>query len=162
MFAHLASILPYEQQACHRGEYPQRQPTNSAQPQFLENEHQCPGSLLSGNSLLKGTNAGFDLPTAFVGTATIFDYTLGATIEEQLEPGPPTVGPSDPSGTQRVSFDSTRLPMLAAALQAAPEMIAGNRSKGFEAGVQLILAGLRAAKREQRRPGVDAPRKGER
>jgi TetR/AcrR family tetracycline transcriptional repressor len=91
------------------------------------------------------TNAGFDLPTAFMSIVTIFDYTLGATIEEQLEPIHPITNPHDQTGPQRGSFDPVRLPMLTAALQAAPEMSAG-RSKGFEAGVQLILAGMRAAK----------------
>ncbi len=90
------------------------------------------------------TNAGFDLRVALVGTVAIFDYTLGATIEEQLEPAYSRAVGSDTSGAGRNPFDAARLPMLTRALNEMPDL-AGNRARGFEEGVQLILAGMRAS-----------------
>lgn len=91
------------------------------------------------------TTAGFDLQAALVSVVTLFDYTLGAAFEEQLEPIAVRTDESDLSRLQGPSIDPARLTMLRAALQAAPDL-AGNRAGGFEAGVQLILAGIRAAR----------------
>jgi hypothetical protein len=49
------------------------------------------------------------------------------------------------TAAKNLSNGAARLAMLIAALQASPELV-GNRAAGFEAGAQLIIAGIRAAR----------------
>jgi TetR/AcrR family transcriptional regulator, tetracycline repressor protein len=112
------------------------------------------GAELAGSDLLVAldlalrvlTERGFTLHAALVGTVTIFDYTLGAAFEEQAEPAHlATTSTSEPKALWNV-LDPIRLPMLAAVLDGAADRFAGDRGMGFEAGLQLILAGMRATK----------------
>lgn len=90
------------------------------------------------------TAAGFELRLALLSVVTLFDFTLGATFEEQAEPSHRLTGRHNKSGTLRTFPDPTRLPLLTAALQEIDEAVTGDRSPGFEAGVHLILAGMLA------------------
>lgn len=85
--------------------------------------------------------AGFDLRGALGGVVTLLNYTLGAAFEEQAEPLQTLTHRTDQS-----VLDPERLPMLAAVFNDDADAASGNRTVGFEAGVQLILAGMRAAK----------------
>jgi TetR/AcrR family tetracycline transcriptional repressor len=115
------------------------------------------GANLAHSAMLDGLDlalrvlreAGFAGRDAFVGVLTIFDYTLGATFEEQAEPtraaaaAPPDAAVSE---ALRASIDSKRLPTLAAVLdEVAGQAPDHDRALGFEGGLQLILAGMRAA-----------------
>lgn len=92
------------------------------------------------------TDAGFDLRVAFRGVVTTLDYTLGATFEEQAEPLHTLTNRIDQLGSLRDMLDLERLPMLTAVLSDAADAAGADRAIGFEAGVQLILAGMRATK----------------
>jgi TetR/AcrR family tetracycline transcriptional repressor len=106
---------------------------------------------LSQRDLLSGLDqalrlllaAGFELVTAYYGVQALFDYTLGATFEEQADP--------QPASERYVALQgvdvATPLPMLMAALtEITRRSQAGDTMDAFEAGVQLILAGLHATR----------------
>lgn len=83
--------------------------------------------------------AGFDLRTALVSMITIFDFTVGSAFEEQGEP------PSDGDrGAAPGKFAD--LPLVSTALVEAADRTLHNHMFTFEAGLQLILAGMRAAR----------------
>ncbi len=90
--------------------------------------------------------AGFRSSDALIGLVTIFDYTTGATFEEQGDPRAEVVAPEadvSVSGQLRSVIDVERLPNLAAALEEHVRVRPGNRrADGFEDGVRLILAGM--------------------
>ncbi len=115
------------------------------------------GADLTGSAILTALDralhalraAGFPSGVALVGALAVVNYTLGAAFEEQAEPRYPASdgGPARPKPL-RAAIDPDRLPALAAALadvaRDAPE--AGHDpAAGFEGGLQLILAGMRAA-----------------
>lgn len=83
-------------------------------------------------------DAGFPLRQAFVGVITLFDYTVGSAIEEQAEPSAHAGAPPEQL--------SETLPMLQAALRDIANVDASDRTFGFEAGLRLILAGLRSTR----------------
>lgn len=89
--------------------------------------------------------AGFTFRTALVSTITLFDYTLGAAFEEQTEPAQGTTGPSEPQHHSAL-FTSRQLSTLTlASAEGATEFIQ-DRNAGFEAGLELIFAGMQARK----------------
>jgi TetR/AcrR family tetracycline transcriptional repressor len=106
--------------------------------------------------------AGFRSSDALIGLITIFDYTTGATFEEQGDPRAEvgtTEADASVSGQLRSVLDAGRLPNLAAALEEHVRERPGNRrADGFEAGVRLILAGmalkLRQNERNAKTPGT--------
>jgi TetR/AcrR family tetracycline transcriptional repressor len=90
------------------------------------------------------TAAGFDLRTALVSVVAIFDYALGAAFEEQTDPTLIIRHRDDTLGSP--SFDTARLPLLAAALGKIAATPAGAPPLGFQGGLDLILAGMAAKK----------------
>lgn len=80
------------------------------------------------------TAAGFDVQTAFAGVLAVFDYTLGATFEAQTEP--------DVGAVARLSgaLQPAKFPLLTKVLTRKTPASAS----GFDAGLQLVLDGLRA------------------
>ncbi len=91
-------------------------------------------------------NAGFERRLAFASIVTIFDYALGATFEGQAEPTHTLTGAGDKSGAIQAIINPERLPALAAALSEVSEAASGERTLGFEMDIQLILAGMQAAR----------------
>lgn len=83
--------------------------------------------------------AGFDIQQALAGMVTVFDYTIGSAFEEQAEQNRQGVGEE-----AQTLPDPASLPVLATILQ---QMGSGNdpsRTRGFEVGLALIVAGLHA------------------
>ncbi len=88
--------------------------------------------------------AGFDPLTALTGIFTLFDYTLGAVFEEQENPNRHVPGRSDAPALQS-QFVASRFPTLAATMDCiACAAVSDLAHAGFEAGVRLVLDGLRA------------------
>jgi TetR/AcrR family tetracycline transcriptional repressor len=87
---------------------------------------------------------GFPVHEALVGILALFDYTLGATIEEQTDPAYPSTGEDiNVSQALRHEIDVERLPLLARALEENARRATGSgRSEMFESGVRLLLAGM--------------------
>ena len=80
------------------------------------------------------TAAGFDVQTAFAGVLAVFDYTLGATFEAQTEPD------TDAAARLSESLQPAKFPLLTKVMTKKTPASAS----GFDAGLQLVLAGLRA------------------
>ena len=117
------------------------------------------GADLTGSELLVAfdrsvrvlTGAGFSPRAALTNTVTIFDYTLGATFEEQTEPPHPLDEATQEPKMLRSVLDPARLPALCAALAQTAEDAAQIRSTGFEEGLHILLAGIRAVKMDELR-----------
>lgn len=92
---------------------------------------------------------GFASSDALIGILAIFDYTLGATYEEQADPFPPPDA-ADPIAISELlhsTLDTARLPNLVAALGTlAREHPGHSRAHGFAGGLRLILAGMAATR----------------
>lgn len=90
------------------------------------------------------TDAGFEGYDALIGILALFDYTLGATLEEQADP----VRNAPPS--ERPAQGPSQAPKLAALL--AMLATTGDGETTFEGGVRLLLDGLatRQNKRDTR------------
>jgi len=107
---------------------------------------------LSGSDLLTTqemalrvlTAAGFDLRAALVSVVAIFDYALGAAFEDQTDPTHTTLRSDD--AARNGSLDTTRSPMMGAALDAISTSGEGGPTLGFKGGLDLILAGMAATK----------------
>jgi AcrR family transcriptional regulator len=92
-------------------------------------------------------DAGFTAGDALFGILAVFDYTMGATFEQQSDPvygiAPPELAAQRPPIRERVAALS--LPTLAAVLE---ELYPGGRepvfTESFERGLALILDGLRS------------------
>ena len=86
------------------------------------------------------TTAGFTLPEAICGLATIYYYTVGFTIEEQaVYPRPGEHNPQYDSAKRAERIDSAKFPLA----QAAGAELFSDFDQHFEQGLQLIIAGLR-------------------
>jgi TetR/AcrR family transcriptional regulator, tetracycline repressor protein len=88
------------------------------------------------------TAAGFDLRTALVSVVAIFDYTLGATFEEQADPDYFTTNRSSVLRSHLLSRDPARFPHLAAALDEITATATHDPQVGFKGGLRLLLAGM--------------------
>ncbi|HEX8032208.1 MAG TPA: TetR/AcrR family transcriptional regulator C-terminal domain-containing protein [Ktedonobacterales bacterium] len=107
------------------------------------------GARLSQRGLLLGLDQalqllqghGFEPAMAFHAIRTVFDYTLGSVFEEQADQ---LRSSARIESVQRVN-ETEPLPALMAALgEIARRDQAGEAAEGFEAGLQFIIAGLRA------------------
>src|SRR5262249_29619389 len=106
-------------------------------------------------------DAGFGIRRALIGVITIFDYTLGATFEEQAEP--PRIhsdqgrshrhGHGDTANSAEPEplgspIDPERFPALVAGMKELNLESTTDRAVGFEAGLELILSGMCAKQLE--------------
>lgn len=90
--------------------------------------------------------AGFSPAHSLSGMLTVFAYTYGAAFDAQADPFDPPAS-THPGGfvALRAVLDPARVPVLAATLEAVAREAPGyDRTTEFEAGLQLILAGLRS------------------
>jgi TetR/AcrR family transcriptional regulator, tetracycline repressor protein len=85
-------------------------------------------------------DAGFSVRDAARGFPTLYHYVVGFTIEEQARTGSAYVD-ENPYETDELAFDRERFPLAA---QAAPDLFDSRSDRGFEEGLQVILAGLQA------------------
>lgn len=92
------------------------------------------------------TAAGFDLRTALVSVVAIFDYTLGATFEEQTDPDHPTMNSLTALRSRLLSLDPVRFPHLVAALDEISKIARNDPHVGFNGGIRLLLAGMMTTK----------------
>jgi AcrR family transcriptional regulator len=92
------------------------------------------------------TNAGFDLRTALVSVVAIFDYTLGATFEEQADPDHGAVNRSSALRGHLLSLDPALFPHLTAALSDITATTTDDLLESFKGGIRLFLAGMAATK----------------
>jgi TetR/AcrR family transcriptional regulator, tetracycline repressor protein len=92
------------------------------------------------------TAAGFDVRTALVSLVAIFDYTLGATFEEQADPDPTAMNRPPLLRAHILTLDPARFPHLAAALGEIMATEPADPNLGFKGGIRLLLAGMAAAK----------------
>jgi TetR/AcrR family tetracycline transcriptional repressor len=86
--------------------------------------------------------AGFDVRTALVSIVAIFDYTLGATFEEQTDPDQTTHSRTTVLRDHLLSLDPARFPQLAVALSEIIAAEASDANVGFKGGIRLLLAGM--------------------
>ena len=90
-------------------------------------------------ALRKFTDAGFALPEAISGLATIYYYTVGFTIEEQaIYPRPGERNPQYDPDKRAERIDSAKFPL---ALAAGAALFSGFDER-FEQGLQIIIRGL--------------------
>jgi TetR/AcrR family tetracycline transcriptional repressor len=84
-------------------------------------------------------DAGYSLQTAAEAIVTLVSYTTGSVIEEQAR-----IGLDYPENPYRHNtVDAERFPLSA---QALPAMFNPNADAGFEAGLRMVLAGIRATR----------------
>lgn len=88
------------------------------------------------------TAAGFDVRTALVSIVAIFDYTLGATFEEQTDPAQNAHSRTAVLRDHLRSLGPACFPHLAAALGEITETEASDPNLGFKGGIRLLLAGM--------------------
>ncbi|GAA3121981.1 TetR/AcrR family transcriptional regulator C-terminal domain-containing protein [Streptosporangium carneum] len=88
-------------------------------------------------------DAGFPLRDAARAFPALLHYTVGFTIEEQARTGA-AYGEDNPYGTERfaASLDAERFPLTA---QALDDLFDADSDAGFEYGLRILLAGMRAA-----------------
>jgi TetR/AcrR family tetracycline transcriptional repressor len=87
---------------------------------------------------------GFDAPIAATGVIVVTNYVLGNTFEAQADPSALHPGTDDTSSSaKRPAFDERRFPRIAALLHATDARSPAEASVIFEAGLSLILDGLR-------------------
>jgi len=112
------------------------------------------GANLSGSEIVRVLDdavrvlrdAGFDALAALNATLTISAFTLGTVLDAQLDPYRAVDPRPDASGALHGGVDSARYPALAAALGEVARASTGeDRATSFDAGLRLILAGIRAA-----------------
>jgi AcrR family transcriptional regulator len=90
-------------------------------------------------SLRKLVDAGFSLRDAVCGFSTVYNYTVGFTIEEQaVHPLPGKPNEQYDLGRRAKRIDGERFPL---ALAAGEEVFTGFDDR-FERGVQLIISGM--------------------
>lgn len=92
------------------------------------------------------TTAGFDLRTALVSVVAIFDYTLGAAFEEQMDPDHTTMDRTTALRSHLLSLDPARFPYLVAGLDEITKTAIDDPHIGFKGGIRLLLAGMVATK----------------
>ena len=97
-------------------------------------------------------DAGFSALAALNATLTVSAYTLGSVLDAQLDPYR-TVDPRpEASGVLHGGVEAGRYPALANALGEVARVSTGqDRTAAFEAGLQIILAGIAATLRVQER-----------
>ena len=87
-------------------------------------------------------DAGFSPRDAASSFPTLFHYAIGFTIEEQARGGAAYAGRNPYQGKKAAeSLDTQRFPLTA---QASVNLFEADTDAGFEAGLQVIVAGLRA------------------
>ncbi|MGW6277169.1 TetR/AcrR family transcriptional regulator C-terminal domain-containing protein [Kribbella sp. NPDC055071] len=84
-------------------------------------------------------DAGFTLEDAARGFPVVYHYTIGFTIEEQARTGADYKGENPYTSTPLTT--STRYPLTT---QAGPHLFESRTDQAFEAGLQVILTGLKA------------------
>jgi AcrR family transcriptional regulator len=90
-------------------------------------------------SLRKLVDAGFSLRDAVCGFTTVYNYTVGFTIEEQaVQPLPGERNPQYDLGQRANRIDGQKFPLALA----AGEEVFTNFDDRFERGLRLILSGL--------------------
>jgi TetR/AcrR family tetracycline transcriptional repressor len=113
---------------------------NLAQPDLLQRLDQTLALLHT---------AGFDAVTAFQTITTVFSYTLGKVFEEQNDP---RLGIARFDAVQSLHQDISIPRLFLAVEQVMARNPAEAASEGFEWGLRLIIAGLRAT---QEAPATD-------
>jgi TetR/AcrR family tetracycline transcriptional repressor len=97
---------------------------------------------------------GFDARTAAAGVVAITNYVLGNTFEAQADPAALHAGKDDTRLSPMMpAIDEARFPQIAALLHTTDVLSPASADMIFEAGLSLILDGLRtklAQEREQR------------
>jgi TetR/AcrR family tetracycline transcriptional repressor len=93
---------------------------------------------------------GFSQVTSFHAIKTIFDYTIGSVFEEQTDP---QLASARLANIQQVN-ETEPLPTLTATLAEIVEQHQANETgDSFEAGLHIIILGLRATRIISGRPG---------
>ena len=91
-------------------------------------------------------DAGFSALAALNATLTISAYTLGSVLDAQLDPYRAVDPHPEASGMLHGGVEAGQYPALASALGEVARVSTGqDRTATFEAGLQIILAGIRAS-----------------
>jgi TetR/AcrR family tetracycline transcriptional repressor len=103
------------------------------------------------NALKTLHDAGFSALAALNATLTISAYTLGSVLDAQLDPFRSVDPRLEASGMLHGGVDPVRYPALASALGEVARVSTGqDRTAAFEAGLQIILAGIGAGAPSQK------------
>jgi hypothetical protein len=90
-------------------------------------------------------DAGFGALAALNATLTISAYTLGSVLDAQLDPYRAVDPHPEASGMLHGGVEAGQYPALASALGEVARVSTGqDRTAAFEAGLQIILAGIGA------------------
>jgi TetR/AcrR family tetracycline transcriptional repressor len=90
-------------------------------------------------------DAGFSALAALNATLTVSAYTMGSVLDAQLDPYRAVDPRPEASGMLHGGVDPERYPALAGALGEVARVSTGqDRTAAFEAGLQIILAGIGA------------------
>lgn len=101
-------------------------------------------------------NAGFDGSTAAAGVITVIHFILGNVFESQADPSSRVDGEDEQSPhAPIVPFDGERFPRIAAAIHTSGGPSPASAEAQFEAGLSLILDGLRANLAQERSTGTN-------
>ncbi|HEX3269499.1 MAG TPA: TetR/AcrR family transcriptional regulator C-terminal domain-containing protein [Ktedonobacterales bacterium] len=97
------------------------------------------------DALRRLQDAGFSALAALNATLTISAYTMGSVLDAQLDPYRAVDPRPEASGVLHGGVDAERYPALAGALGEVARVSTGqDRTAAFEAGLQIILAGIGA------------------
>ncbi|HEX6481629.1 MAG TPA: TetR/AcrR family transcriptional regulator C-terminal domain-containing protein [Ktedonobacteraceae bacterium] len=100
-------------------------------------------------------NAGFDENTATGGVITVIHFILGNVFQVQADPSSRVDGEDEQSPhAPMVPFDEERFPRIAAVLHTSGVPSQASAEVQFEAGLSLILDGLRANLAKERSNGT--------
>ena len=95
-------------------------------------------------------DAGFSALAALNATLVVSAYTMGSVLDAQLDPYRAVDPRPEASGVLHGGVEAVRYPALANALGEVARVSTGqDRTAAFEAGLQIILAGIAAALPEQ-------------
>jgi TetR/AcrR family tetracycline transcriptional repressor len=90
-------------------------------------------------------DAGFSVLAALNATLVVSAYTMGSVLDAQLDPYRAVDPRPEASGVLHGGVDAERYPALAGALGEVARVSTGqDRTAAFEAGLQIILAGIGA------------------
>lgn len=78
-----------------------------------------------------------------LGALTVFNFTVGAALEEQTAEALDAVSGAELARLKRVTDQAATLPLLAAALQQQRGNVLDGHAAGFAAGLEVILSGMR-------------------